>query len=367
MNFRFFSSLILLSFSIFLLNSCKPKKQVLETTYKVIPSDANQRPKNVILLIGDGMGLAEIYATMISQSDKLHMESAQYIGFINTKSFDNLITDSGAGGTALACGVKTYNGAIGVNSDTVAVKSILEKSAEKGLSTGIVATSSLTHATPASFYAHKSSRKLYNDIANDFYGKNITVAIGGGYENFDITKLKNEGYDVLTSHSSLKSTTSSKFVAFYNTTSFDPPEISKGRGDFLLDGTNKALEVLSKNQKGFFLMIEGSQIDWGGHNNDINYIVAETQDFDRTLGAVLNFAAKDGNTLVIVTADHETGGLTILNDSINPFIFKPHFSTGDHSGVLIPVLSWGPGANVFSGFMDNTDIPRKLEALLDLK
>jgi alkaline phosphatase len=351
--------------SILLLGSCKSNKTTVVSTYKVIEPTIDRKPKNVVLLIGDGMGLAQIHAAMLSQSDKLNMQSAQTIGFIDTRSADNLITDSGAGGTALACGVRTYNGAIGVTMDTVPVASVLEKAAIKGMSTGIVVSCALTHATPASFYAHKASRDLYDEIATDFYGKNITVAIGGGYANFSIDRLEKEGYKVFTNPSSISKISADKFVAFYNK-SFHPPKVSDGRGDFLANGSAKALEVLSTNSNGFFMMIEGSQIDWGGHDNNTDYIVSETLDFDKALGRVLNFAAEDGNTLVIVTADHETGGMSILNDNNNPVQLMAPYSTKNHSGILVPVMAWGPGAAFFSGYMDNTDIAKKIEILLNL-
>lgn len=361
---------LLVSFSLFFIgtlffSSCSSSSKPIVSTYKVIEPTIDRKPQNVVLLIGDGMGLAQIHAAMLSQSDKLNMQTAQTIGFIDTRSADNLITDSGAGGTALACGVKTYNGAIGVNSDTVQVPSILEKAALKGLSTGIVVTCALTHATPASFYAHKPSRELYDEIATDFYGKNITVAIGGGYGNFSVEKLENEGYKVFTNPTNLSKIKSDKFVAFYNK-SFHPPRVSNGRGDYLAVGTEKALEVLSSNPKGFFMMVEGSQIDWGGHENNTEYIVSETIDFDEALLRVLNFAAADGNTLVIVTADHETGGMSILNDNKNPNLLNAPYSTQNHSGILVPVMAWGPGAAFFSGFMDNTDIAKKIATLLNL-
>lgn len=325
-------------------------------------------PKNVILLIGDGMGLAQIYATMLEQADRLNMESAKFIGILDTRSSSDLITDSGAGGTALACGVKTYNGAIGVGTDYLPIPSILEKSALKGMSTGIVVSCALTHATPASFYAHRTSRYMDSAIATDFYGKNITVALGGGMEFFDINKLKSEGYTIVDDYKSLKKVNADigKLFGFYDNKKH-PVKMSEGRNDWLPDATEKAIEILSKNEKGFFMMIEASQIDWGGHDNDIDYIISETVDFDKTLGRVLNFAAKDGNTLVIVTADHETGALSILSDKNNTQKFAPHFGSKDHSAIPVPVLAWGPGAELFTGFLDNTEIPIKIAQLLGLK
>lgn len=365
----FVSAFLIFSFSTVSCGSKnKSKQEVNAFDKKPLFPEPGHIPQNVILLIGDGMGLAQIYAAMLEQTDRLNMESARYIGIMDTRSSSHLITDSGAGGTALACGVKTFNGAIGVGPDSVLIASILEQAAIKGMSTGIVVSCALTHATPASFYAHRVSRYMDSAIATDFYGKNITVALGGGMEFFDMNRLKNEGYLVLEDYKSLKNVDSNveKLFGFYNEKKH-PSKMTDGRKDWLPDATEKAMQILSRNEKGFFLMIEGSQIDWGGHDNDINYVVTETVDFDKTLGRVLNFAAKDGNTLVIVTADHETGALSILSDKNNQQKFAAHFGSTDHSAIPVPVLAWGPGAELFTGFLDNTEIPIKIAQLLGLK
>jgi alkaline phosphatase len=375
MNKNFFS--VLISLTLLFSVSCKSKKKVEQSSlantvviqqqkvFEAFPQSPKERPKNVILLIGDGMGLAQIHAAFLTHQDKLNMQSAQYAGFIDTRSSNSIITDSGAGGTALACGVKTYNGAIGVDTDTLPVKTILEKCSEIGMSTGIAVSCALTHATPASFFAHRQSRNMDSAIAQDFYGKNITVAFGGGMQFFDSARLVREGYSFLRGTNNIMQSKSDKIVGFYNADKH-PPSTIKGRGDWLPDVTLKSLEILSKNDKGFFLMVEGSQIDWGGHGNDIDFIVKETLDFDKVLGRVLEFAAADGNTLVIVTADHETGGLTLLTDSGSKNLV-PKFSTDNHTAIYVPILSWGPGASFFTGFMDNTDVPKRIEQLLGIK
>ena len=138
----------------------------------------------------------------------------------------------------------------------------------------------------------------------------------------------------------------------------------EGRGDFLTDASMKGIECLSKNEKGFFLMIEGSQIDWGGHANDADYLISEMLDFDKTLGAVLDFAKTNGETLVVVTADHETGGFTLAPNESNYNEIAPSFSTGGHSATMIPVLAFGPGSETFTGIYENTEIYHKIMALL---
>lgn len=350
----------------FFISACTPKK-IVKVEYKELPQNITQRPKNVVLLIGDGMGLAQIDLARIASQNKLHMQTAQQVGFIETSSSDNLITDSGAGGTAIACGVKTFNGAIGVDSDTQKVESILEKAIRKDLATGIVVSCALTHATPASFYAHQASRSMDKEIANDFYGKNIKVAMGGGMPFFEVDKLQKDGYTVISSYKDLKTVSNAeKVIAFYSNEKH-PPSVLNGRGDWLPNATEYALNLLSTDSNGFFLMVEGSQIDWGGHDNNTEYMLSETIDFDKTLKKVLDFASKDGNTLVLVTADHETGAVSILNhDPTDKQKYKATFSSQDHSAVMVPILAWGPGAYYFSGFMSNTDVAKKISVLLGM-
>jgi alkaline phosphatase len=349
-----------------ILSACKPAK-IYYQTFTAFPATTSEVPQNVILLIGDGMGLAQIHAAMLSATDPLNIESAPFMGLVQTSSADNLITDSGAGGTALACGVKTFNGAIGVGVDSLPVTSILEQAARKGLSTGLVVSCNLTHATPAAFYAHRVSRSMDSAISTDFYGKNITIALGGGHGIFNQEQLLSEGYEVRTGISSINAFQGDKLVGFYNKSNSHPPRYDKGRKDWLPDATEVALRTLSKNEKGFFLMIEGSQIDWAGHDNDVDFSIQETLDFDRTLGKVLSFAAAHGNTLVIVTADHETGALSILNQPDDPLQMKAYYASKNHSAILVPLFAWGPAASLFSGFQDNTDVPKKIQQVLKLQ
>jgi alkaline phosphatase len=322
--------------------------------------------KNIILLIGDGMGLPDVYAAMTVSKDPLNIERCNIIGLQKTYSANNYITDSGAAGTALATGSKTRNGAVGVDSLGKPVKSILEIAEEHGLSTGLVSTSSVTHATPASFIAHQSNRDNYEDIAKDFLKTDIDVIIGGGYDHFAkradklnlIDSLRLRGYEVDTSMSQILNCASRKLAGF--TSPLQNPYRLKGRGDMLPGSSAKAIEILSKNEKGFFLMIEGSQIDWAGHANAADTLIDETLDFDKAVGVVLDFARNDGNTLVIVTADHETGGVTIVGGGIRSHMVRLKFSTRDHSAVMVPVYAYGPGAEKFSGIYDNTDIFKKI-------
>jgi len=320
------------------------------------------KAKNIILLIGDGMGVSQIYAGMTVNKESLNIEEFKVAGFSKTYSASDYITDSGAGGTAIATGFKTYNKAIGVDIDTIPRKSILHYSVENKKATGLVATSQVTHATPASFIAHQKHRYMYEEIAEDFLKTDIDVFIGGGLDHFakrkdsvDLTEsLIKKGYQVVYNTDELKHIEEGKLAALlYNNA---PPRHSEGRGDMLALSTTKAIELLSQNENGFFLMIEGSQIDWGGHDNNTEYIVEEMIDFDTSIGIALNFAKTQGNTLVIVTADHETGGMGLNEGSLINHEVKGGFTTGSHTSVMVPVFAYGPGSEKFGGIQENTDL-----------
>lgn len=326
-------------------------------------------PKNIILLIGDGMGVVQLHAGLTANRGRLFIENLKYMGLTKTHSSDNYITDSAAGGTAISTGVKTYNGAIGVDPGKNPVKTILEKAEDKGLSTGLVSTSSITHATPASFIAHQESRNMYEAIAADFLKTDIDVFIGGGYKHFTeredgrnlANELRQKGYTVEQDLNKIKKVKKGKLAGFTN------PEHNgrlDERGDMLPVSTQTAINILSNNKKGFFLMVEGSQIDWGGHAGSSNYIVEDMLDFDRTVGVALEFAAKNKETLVIVASDHETGGMTILNGDYENGTLQGEYSTGGHTGVMVPIFAYGPGAEEFIGIMDNTDVNTKMKKLL---
>lgn len=322
-------------------------------------------------MIGDGMGTAQIAAAMTANNGKLFLSNCKYAGFCTTHSSEDYVTDSAAGATALACGIKTYNAAIGVDDNKNPIKTILEKAIDKKMGTGLVSTSAITHATPAAFIAHQPHRNMYEEIAADFLKADIDVFIGGGYDHFTkrkdgrnlATELEQKGYTVLQDLHKIKNFKSGKLAGL--TAPEHNGRVSE-RKDMLQIATQTAVNVLSAKKNGFFLMVEGSQIDWGGHANDLTYIIEETLDFDKAIGMVLEFAAKDKNTLVVITADHETGGLTLVKGDINKGTLKAEFSTGKHTGVMVPIFAFGPGAEEFTGFLDNTNIPKKIEKLMGL-
>jgi len=333
---------------------------------------AQKQPKNVVFIIGDGMGLAHIYAGMVANGNHLEMERFKNVGFSKTYSANNFTTDSGAGGTALSSGVKTKNGMIGMTPDSVPAVSILEIADKNGLSTGMVTTCDITHATPASFIAHQPSRKMTEEIAADFLKTDIDVFIGGGRKNFEkrddkrnlTDELKSKGYNIAYTLDEVKKVKSGKLAAMLSDEHIAAYPL---RAEMLPESVVAALDILDNNKKGFFMMIEGSQIDWAAHDNNADQIAKEVLDLDSTIGKVLDFARKNKNTLVIVTADHETGGFTMPMGNIAKKEFTAAFSTKGHSGVLVPVFAFGPGAENFTGFMENTSFKNKLLKLLKLK
>ena len=369
---KYLNLILVLLLCVFTTFSCKKEKGTNKTELTL---SENKAPKNIILLIGDGMGLSQVSASLFYNKETSNFDRFSIIGLIKTSAHGSLITDSAAAATALASGVKTYNGAIGVTKDSISVETIVEQISNQGIVTGLIATSSITHATPASFYAHVKSRRMYEDIAYFLVNSDIDFFAGGGLKFFNkrkdekdlIAQLKRNGFEVNTGVlpnnilSNLPSGQPRKQAILL--AEDEMPKMNEGRGDFLPNATKLALEVLSKNENGFFLMIEGSQIDWGGHANDTDYLISELLDFDKTIGLVLDFAVQNGETLVIVTADHETGGFTLSNDNGNYNKIKPTFSTNGHSATLIPVFAEGPSASLFGGIYENVAIYTKMISL----
>lgn len=339
--------------------------QDTQNNQTVVEKEVSSQPKNIILLIGDGMGLSQVSSRYYFGEGEPNFNRFNNIGIINTSSSRQKITDSASGATAFSAGKRTYNGAIGVDDDTVAIETILEKVSKTGLSTGVISTSSVTHATPASFYAHVDSRGKQEEIASFAPESGVNFLAGGGIKWFNKRKDGRNILDELAKLEYVVDTTalpatvdpSKNYVSLLAPDGM--PRMLDGRGDFLPKATKKALEHLSANEKGFFLMVEGSQIDWGGHANNAEYIHTEVQDFDNAIGAAMDFAEKDGNTLVIVTADHETGGYT-LRSGENYNDIAPGFSTGGHSATLVPVFAFGPGSDKFRGIYQNNNIYDKM-------
>lgn len=326
-------------------------------------SAPDEKPvKNIILLIGDGMSFAHLQAGLLTSETPLNIGQIKDIGFIFTSSANNFNTDSGAAGTAIATGVKTNNGFIGMDPDGQPLESILRIAHHNGLSTGIVVTCALTHATPAAFIARQPSRNMAEAIALDYLGIDIDVFIGGGRDHFEnredgrnlLNELEAKGYSMAYSMDEVKQAGSGKLAGIV--AAGHPPRYSENRGDMLPEATATAINILSQNHDGFFLIVEGAQIDWGGHANDPDFIVEEMIDFDRAVGRALDFARRDGKTLVIVTSDHDTGGMAIHGFDPETRKVSAGWTTGGHTGLMQPLFAWGPMSDDFRGIFENTGV-----------
>lgn len=339
----------------------------------------NVKPANIIFLIGDGMGLSAVSTGFYYGDQPSVFKRFHEIGLQQTSSATHKVTDSAASGTALATGTKTYNGAIGVDTSKVVLYNIAELVASLGWSTGVVATSTISHATPASFYAHVEQRYLEEEIATQLLDSEIDFFAGGGRAKFnqraDSTDIlafaADKGFVIDTTGLAAPGSLNINQKYGFLPEAGAMPSMIENRGDFLPAATVLAISHLSQNPEGFFLMVEGSQIDWAGHANNADYLVGEMLDFEQVVAAALDFAEKDGNTLVVVTADHETGGYTLGPKSgetdasgySDYSVIEPVFATGQHSATLIPVFAYGPGAEQFKGIYQNTAIHDKMASL----
>ncbi len=373
---RYFIFTIILLFA-----SCSTSKLVNDNQPSV--SNANTvsknvkepKVKNIIFMIGDGMGLSQVTAGMFMNGNQLELERCTSIGIQKPYAADDLITDSAAGATAFSIGRKTNNGYLGLDALGVSHTTIMEDLSKRGMATGLIVTSTIVHATPAAYFAHQKDRDNYEDIAMDLVNSDFNLFIGGGKKYFDrrtkdtlnlITQLKSRDYYVTDYFANdLNEMIFPKVKKFcYFTADGDPLPVSMGR-TYLPIATMKGIQFLNElSNKGFFLMVEGSQIDWGGHENDANYIITEVLDFDKAIKAAFDFAEKDQHTLVVITADHETGGFAI-NSGKKFGDLKTGFTTKKHSADLIPVYAFGPGAEQFSGIYENTEIYFKMKKLME--
>ncbi|WP_200976585.1 alkaline phosphatase [Echinicola sp. 20G] len=340
-----------------------------EIYYPEFKSDGVDMPiRNVILMIGDGNGLAHISAGMYANGNKLNLTQLRHIGLVKTQSSDDFTTDSAAGATALATGQKANNRAIGFSTDGKALQSIPEILSTYNFSAGIVTTDNVTGASPASFYAHQKDRSMIKGIASDLSKSQLDLFVGGGKIDFLtqgrdlISPLEEAGFHLAGSLEEL-STSDADRVGYFGSNQ-ELPTIEKGRAGFLLKATDQSLSFLSEKERPFFLMIEGAKIDTGGHLNEAKTVVEEELDFDEAIGKVLQFADENPGTLVLITADHETGGVTLPQGNLERGEVELNFDTHDHTGILVPLFAYGPHANEFTGVYENTAVFKKLMKLI---
>ena len=317
-------------------------------------------PVNVILMIGDGTGLAQITSGQIANGGALTVTQLKDIGFSKTASTDDLVTDSAAGATAMATGSKTHNRAIGMDADDKPLKNITEILGARGFSTGLITTDAIDGATPASFYAHRKERDDAKGILSDLAGSEIDFFIAGGKAKADLVP---DSYQVmeLPEFNTLK-----KKTAIYAGEG-KVPSIADGRGALLPNSVKQSLEILENSEKPFFMMVEAAQIDSNGHSNNTSGIVQEMLDFDQTIAEVLKFADKSKNTLVVITADHETSGFGIIGGDLKTGELHGEFLTTNHTGIMVPVFAYGPQAQNFRGAYENTEIFKRILKALNVK
>ena len=329
-------------------------------TLEIASFNAAAKPKNVILIIGDGTGFNQITLSRIATGGadhRLAIDQMPFVGNSLTHSYNNIYTDSAASATSWAAGIKTKNKFLSITPDGKAVPTIPEILSDKGYISGLVATSSITHATPAAFYAHIDSRYKEKEIASQLLGSPIQLSFGGGLEFFDIAKVQ-ESNLLITDMKELDGVDFLKAKKVLGL--FDEDGIKRSSNKpTQLQMTKAALEFLSlkassNSCNGFFLMSEGSQIDWASHDNDAATMVVEFKDFDQTIAMAIDFVTSNQETLLLVTADHETGGLQILSQKDD--MVKVQWGTGGHTSIPVGVYAYGPGAHAFTGLMDNTDI-----------
>ncbi len=320
--------------------------------------DSSTQPKNIILMIGDGNGLAQISAALIANRGNLTVTGIKNIGLVKTASHDDLVTDSAAGGTAMATGTKTNNRAIGADAYGSALTSLVDITNEHGFNTAIVTTDAIYGATPSSFYAHQVERDNTKGIVEDLKHSKLEFFISGGQNQESSIK------DVFASQSLDSFTSLEEPTAVYLGDN-KVPSVQNGRKNTFPTAVKKALEVLNATENPFFLMVEGAQIDNGGHSNSTSDIVEEMLDFDQAIAEALRFADDDQNTLVVITADHETSGFGIVGGNLSEGEVRGDFLTVDHTGIMVPLFAYGPQSQNFGGVYENTDIFQKiLKAIL---
>lgn len=346
------------------------------------PAHNDSKVKNIIYMIGDGMGLCHV--SMLQVEGKYAptaFDRAHNIALLKTYSANNRVTDSAAAGTALATGFKTDNGTLGQLPDGTPVESIMAKAQKKGYATGLVVTCYLQHATPAAFYAHVKGRGDSDQISRDFMQSGVDVAFGGGKELFEeayedsdenyADLLKEKGYEVIYDQADMEGIHSGRVVGLFAEENL--PELKDGRGDYLARATDKALEILTANVKadkkdGFVIMVEGSQIDYRSHANDVEGILAEMRDFEKAVKVAMDYADAHEDTLVVICADHETSGMTIPSNKTDFTLpesgINYDFSTTGHTGVMVPVYLYGACAERINGIMENTELSQKLQQLI---
>ena len=361
-------------------SSCKQQQEpqlqyyTLDSTHEIVsvtPPPAGNEVRNVILMIGDGMGLEQVSCAWVLNKGKLNLDNFPVVGLSRTWCTDQLITDSGAGGTALASGHKTAYDHIGTAPDGSDLYSFHVTAQKLGKKTGVVTTCHLADATPCDFCCHNEYRYNQEDLIADYLDCGVDYISGGGTDWFTVNRTDGRniieemaaaGYNVALDEASLMTAE----LPVLSLLAPDNLPVARERGDLYRHSVARGLELLSQasGDKGFCMMLEGSCIDDWLHGNDIAKAMDELLDFDRTIGDVLQWAEKDGHTLVVVTADHSTGSLTLQDGDLGEGRIGVAFGNESHNGIAVPFYVWGPGSDAFGGIMENEELGRLIASFV---
>ncbi len=346
------------------------------------------KPKNIILLISDGMSLTQVSTYRLLKggpNERIAVDKFPVSGIVLTHSGNAIVTDSASSATAFSTGRKTNNGALGLDEDNKILENFTEIIDRYGYVSSLISTSEITHATPAAYASHVDLRWKTDEISLQMMESKVMTILGGGRHFFlpeDLGGKRSDGLNlleqmessrmVMTEKKELDSFDHSdlgKVVGLFADEAFrdkEKPEnhvFEPSSSEMLNFAINRSEKFNENGCKGFFIMLEGSQVDWAGHANDLNYLKREMQDFDEAVELALDYAIQNPDTLVIATADHETGGLLIESSSPTDytapevkFSFNTGIGYGSHTGVPVPVYAYGPGSENFTGTLDNTDI-----------
>lgn len=340
-------------------------------TVTVTPPPSGEAPRNIIFMIGDGMGLEQISCAWVLNRGRLNIDNFPVVGLSRTYCTNDLITDSAAGGTALAVGQKTAIDHVGCDPEGKPLYSMLVTAQQAGKKTGCVTVCHLADATPCDFCCHNESRYDSDDLIADYAECGVDFIAGGGRDYFGpkrkdgrdiVAEMKARGYNYASDEQQLMAAP----LPVLGLMSDDNLPIAAQRGDLFRHMASRCLDLLSEasGERGFVAMIEGSCIDDWLHANRIDLAMEETLDFDRTIGDVLQWAEKDGHTLVIVTADHSTGALTLQEGSIKEGRIGVEFGNDSHNGIAVPYYVWGPGSEAFGGILENEELGRLIASFI---
>jgi len=347
-----------------------------------------RKAKNIILLISDGMSLSQVSTYRLLKggpNERISVDKFPISGIVLTHSEDAIVTDSASSATAFSTGKKTNNGALGLDKDKKVLENFTEIITKYGYVSSLISTSEITHATPAAYASHVDLRWKTDEISIQMMDSDVMTILGGGRHFFlpeemggkrsdglNLLEQVKSSHTVLTTKAEMDSfdfSNKGRLVGLFADEALRDKETPENHiyeptsSEMLNFAINRSEQFTSDSCKGFFIMVEGSQVDWAGHANDLNYLKREMKDFDEAVNKALEFAINDQETLVIVTADHETGGLLI--EPATPtnytapevkFSFNTGLGYGSHTGVPVPVYAYGPGSENFTGTLDNTDI-----------